>query len=51
MLANNRVKILQRVIDDPASTEVERAEATRELNATDQSKSPPPGRVARVSWR
>jgi hypothetical protein len=43
MLANNRNKILQHVINDP-STEVERAEATRELNATDRSKSPSPRR-------
>jgi hypothetical protein len=40
MLANNRLKILQHVIKDPASSEVERAEATRQLNATGQSKSP-----------
>jgi hypothetical protein len=46
MLANNRRKILQHVIDDPASTEVERAEATRELNATAPS-TPPSSRRGR----
>jgi hypothetical protein len=47
MLANNRLKILRHVIDDPASTEVERAEATRELNATDQSAPSSPRRGGR----
>jgi hypothetical protein len=49
MLASNRVKILQRVVNDPASTEVERAEATRELNATDQSAPSSPRRGGRNS--
>jgi hypothetical protein len=42
MLANNPSKLLQLIIDDPASTDVERTQATlalAELNETDRKSS------------
>jgi hypothetical protein len=49
MLANDRRKILQLIIDDPGSTDQERSEAKRALaeSTTDQSSPPSPRRHGR----